>query len=880
MPLGTTGIEVFRQRHPTFDGRGVLIAVLDGGIDPSVPGLETTTGGERKLLDLRDLSNEGRISLRHVAPVGDTVRVDGQALLGFGRIGRLSSGPFYGGVLHEERLGSGRAADVNGNGSTTDQVPIVVAHASDGWFMITDTDGDGSLANERPVHDYAEGGETFAYGPGTLGLAANLADSAGYPVLDLFFDNSGHGTHVAGIVAGHNLFGIPGFDGVAPGARVLGIKIADNAWGKISVTGSMAAALDYAADYAARHGLPLVINLSYVVGNEREGSAVIDSLVDAFAMRHPDVLVVLAAGNDGPGISTVGSPASADLGLTACALVPGVFARAPQAGVAPAPDVLGWWSARGGEVAKPDVCAPGIAFSNVPPWQTGAEIAGGTSQAAPQVTGAVAVLQSAMLQEGRRVRAIDLKRALMATAQRVPGATALDEGSGVPNVPAAFDWLRAAHQAGVYLVHPLADGGNTSNASAAYRRDGLASPADTVQQFVVSTVGGQSAARLLLSSDADWLHAPREIALSGQPETVTLTYDAAKLRAPGLYVGTVWARAASDTLAGTVFRLTNTVVVPYSLSRPFSTRHSLSPGQIERYFFAVPPRAGGLNVRVSAATGRGATLYLFEPSGQPYRGENNVEVAPGDSGNAIVVSGEDVQAGVYEAVVVAPAGEGVTYGLDAALPVLAVRAIGTGPSAVFENQGGDSCVASVSARLVGASRNFDLRGDGGVASVDVQVPDWATRAVLDVMVPDSLWERITDFGLGVRDASRRVLSDRPLNAARGRRTVALDSVARGRPLTISALPAFARSGDQAPWHASVRVAFFRADPVPLPVLGGGFTTRLTLRAGETIGLEFAAVPEGADVPALYAPLLDVMAEPGAGPTATRQAAVLGGAHAP
>ncbi len=53
-------------------------------------------------------------------------------------------------------------------------------------------------------------------------------------------------------------------------------------------------------------------------------------------------------------------------------------------------------------------------------------------------------------------------------------------GAGVPNVNAANEWLVAGHQAGVYSIRAQPDGGNTSILEGAYRRDGLASPADTL----------------------------------------------------------------------------------------------------------------------------------------------------------------------------------------------------------------------------------------------------------------------------------------------------------------------------------------------------------------------------------------------------------------
>src|SRR2546430_16291224 len=72
--------------------------------------------------------------------------------------------------------------------------------------------------------------------------------------------------------------------------RSLGLKIANSARGGISVTGSMQRAMEYAARYAEQRNLPLVLNLSFGVGNEFEGQAVIDSIVDAFLVAHPAVV--------------------------------------------------------------------------------------------------------------------------------------------------------------------------------------------------------------------------------------------------------------------------------------------------------------------------------------------------------------------------------------------------------------------------------------------------------------------------------------------------------------------------------------------------------------------------------------------------------------
>src|SRR3989442_8720966 len=114
-----------------------------------------------------------------------------------------------------------------------------------------------------PLHDYRQGRETIALGTQPFTLAANIEETNGVPALDLVFDNGGHGTHVAGIAAGHNLFNVAGFDRLAPGAQLIGLKIANSARGRISVNGSMPRALAYAAPFTQHRGPPFVPNLIF-----------------------------------------------------------------------------------------------------------------------------------------------------------------------------------------------------------------------------------------------------------------------------------------------------------------------------------------------------------------------------------------------------------------------------------------------------------------------------------------------------------------------------------------------------------------------------------------------------------------------------------------
>ncbi|GAA2234665.1 S8 family serine peptidase [Promicromonospora sukumoe] len=195
------------------------------------------------------------------------------------------------------------------------------------------------------------------------------------------YDGHGHGTHVAATVAGTGA-GSGGLRaGVAPGADLIVGKVLDD-----SGSGSeseVIAGMQWAAESGAD-----VVNMS-LGGDPTDGTDPMSLAVDELSAAH-DTLFVVAAGNSGPGASTVGSPGAATTALTV--------------GAVDRDESLAEFSSRGprvGDLAvKPEITAPGVGIvaarsggtsmgTPVDALYTGAS---GTSMASPHVAGAAAIL--------------------------------------------------------------------------------------------------------------------------------------------------------------------------------------------------------------------------------------------------------------------------------------------------------------------------------------------------------------------------------------------------------------------------------------------------------------------------------------------------------
>ena len=219
-------------------------------------------------------------------------------------------------------------------------------------------------------------------------------------------DASGHGTHVAGIIAAVANNGIGG-SGVAPNAKILPIQVLDQA-GQGDAR-DVAAGVRFAADNGAR-----VINLS--LGGATESSSLTQAITYA---NDKGVLVVAAAGNGGAADKPKW-PASLDLTLAVTAV--------DQANNATSFDQRGDYI---------DLSAPG---ANIVSTAKGDYVTlSGTSMAAGFVAGAAALLFAAE----PRVTNAQVRDILLRTATDIgePGRD-VTFGAGLINMVAALAELQ------------------------------------------------------------------------------------------------------------------------------------------------------------------------------------------------------------------------------------------------------------------------------------------------------------------------------------------------------------------------------------------------------------------------------------------------------
>ena len=263
---------------------------------------------------------------------------------------------------------------------------------------------------------------------GKISAWIDVADGKAAP-----YDSFGHGTHVAGDVAGTGAKSGGQLKGTAPDAHLVGIRI--------TTVAEAIKGIEWAIENKATYNIR-VINMS--LGDFASKSYKDDPWAQATQKAiDAGITVVVAAGNEGPDPGSISTPATSPNAIT-------VGALDDKHTLDRSDDAMAPFSSRGptsvDNITKPDVIAPGVGvFAPLAPDATldvpelphiGNDYIAisGTSMATPLVSGLVADL----LQANPNLTPEQVKSILTSTADHYLSDDANGQGAGLVDAPKAL----------------------------------------------------------------------------------------------------------------------------------------------------------------------------------------------------------------------------------------------------------------------------------------------------------------------------------------------------------------------------------------------------------------------------------------------------------
>ena len=270
-------------------------------------------------------------------------------------------------------------------------------------------------------------------------------------------DGCGHGTHVAGIVAGSGLMSNGAYAGMAPDVDIVSLRVlGDDCSGK---TSDVIEALEWVGKNYRQYNIK-VVNLS--LGHAVLESIFTDPMVQAVErLSRKGLVVVTAAGNKGinpktgnPGYGGVGVPCNAPSAICVGSLDTEGTPSLDDDHVA---DSSSRGPTRYDLLAKPDLVAPGVKivslaakdsrlFTSFPSLRVNALdgqpryfMLSGTSMASPAVAGAAALVLGA----NPKLSVHTVKIVLQFTARLIKHTDVLTQGAGALNVTGALTLAKA-----------------------------------------------------------------------------------------------------------------------------------------------------------------------------------------------------------------------------------------------------------------------------------------------------------------------------------------------------------------------------------------------------------------------------------------------------
>jgi tripeptidyl-peptidase-2 len=476
----------FASKYPTYDGRGVVVAIFDTGCDPAAPGCGTTTDGKPKFLDFVDSTGSGDVDMSiEVTPndaneitglSGRTLKLgkfenpSGKYRVGLKAAYELFPGPLVsrlkasraairskmeaeqeaallleiasltkGSAAHDET--SAKLKSLKDIIATVEDVgPIldcVAFHDGTHWRAVIDCKEDGDLLSVKAMAAYKHEFEFGTFSDESqLNYSFNFYEEG--DVLSIVVAAGSHGTHVAGIVGAY-FPEDPDRCGNAPGCQMISVKIGDTALGTMETGPGLLRGVIAAAEAGCD-----LVNMSYGEKTSSPNTGRFVEYAQSLVRKH-GMVFVSSAGNAGPCLTTVGSPGGNEEYLVGVGAFVLPSMSSTQYGLAtpiPAPGLNYQWSSRGpaadGALGV-SISACGGAYAPVPNWTLShSQQMNGTSMSSPAACGLIALLVSGLKQSGIKYSPARIKATIEATARKVKVSAPTALGAGVLDIFAAF----------------------------------------------------------------------------------------------------------------------------------------------------------------------------------------------------------------------------------------------------------------------------------------------------------------------------------------------------------------------------------------------------------------------------------------------------------
>ncbi|KAH9603507.1 hypothetical protein KSS87_010023 [Heliosperma pusillum] len=497
-------------------------------------------------------------------------------------------------------------------------IDAVIWHDGEFWRVALDTQSledepeKGKLANFVPLTNFRIERKFGVFSKlDACTFVTNVYEEGN--LLSIVTDCSPHGTHVAGIASAFHPQE-PLLNGVAPGAQIVSCKIGDARLGSMEtgtgLTRAIIAAVEHKCD---------LINMSYGEPSLLPDYGRFVDLINEVVEKH-HLIFVSSAGNEGPALSTVGSPGgttSSIIGIGAY-VSPAMAAGAHCVVEAPNEGLEYTWSSRGptadGDLGV-SVSAPGGAVAPVPTWTLQRRmLMNGTSMSSPSACGGIALVLSGMKAEGIHVSPYNVRRALENTC--VPISSLPEEklttGMGLMQVDKAFEYVKQSLDAPSvwYEVKINLSGKTTPTFRGIYLREAFAcqQPAESLmyccQQWTVQVAPKfhRDASNLddlvpfeecieLHSSDTTVVKAPEYLLLTHNGRSFNVIVDPTNLE-DGLHYYEVYGIDSKAPWRGPLFRIPVTITKAMAVENcpPVVSLRGMQfhPGHIERRYIEVP----------------------------------------------------------------------------------------------------------------------------------------------------------------------------------------------------------------------------------------------------------------------------------------------------